>query len=1093
MHYPEGLTPELTGRASCPAPVAQDRATPPERRGHDISGKGAYAMDSSPRSMTATTGRAVLAIIAILSLLLSAFAIARPAIAAHDDGTPEVTPTTEAFPGGDATCADPDATAVRIGNGPPDDDAVLAEGTELDVTLSDGSTATLTIVSLDNNELTFEIENGLAAVVRIKGGSGNQDGHDVNIYDYSALPGGGIAHDDGLATPTGHGISHVDFCLVPVEASILVHKTDQTEADVAGAEFTVHDGATVVGGPAETNADGLVCFDGLALDKDYTVAETSAPDGYVGDPDSRTVAASLGNCEDRIADGDAADATFTNTLLGSLLVHKTDDQGAALDDAGFTVRDGEDSVVGTFASGDDGAGLFCIDGLVYGATYEVTEDDAPEGYVEDTTNPRSHVIDSAEHCEARLSAEPIDPDLTFVNTPEQGEEPSGSITIDKQLEECETCEAYTPGYWFNRGGGGGVDWANDWLGANPQAIAGIGTFDSVASVQAELDADTAGDDGDKGLSATGQLLRHYLALVLNVAFAETNDCDLAALTYGDRTIAEWLDAALAALEIDASDDDKREIKDALDAINNSDAGDGTLECGGTEAGAHAGVTFELYDADDELVDSGTTGADGSLVLDGDPDGAGLPLGTYTLVEVSNDEGLECTIVSVSGDGTTLNEDGTVTIVLTEENADVAITVVNDCEEQAAEEDEFGHISVMKETDEEEATESFSFTATWDSDGFSLMDGDLEPSGDLLAGVDYTVTEVLSPAQVAAGWSLDDIGCTGAATWSVAGDGMSVTITLGADEDVVCTFTNELEDQPQNGLVEVDKLFCITSGGADTEFFVFDPVLPDALETQGAVADEQLDEGCWSEDVAFTITGGDLEEPMHVSTGEDGILEVELPVSENAYVITEDLSGESDEFWVEEGAVTVILVINWIPDEAGTGTVKVIKLFCETDDAAEAGVEFQVEGEDVAVPVLQDCTVGDATFEFGDDTFSVGADGLAIFTAEVGEYDFAEIAPNAAVYSGTVPVVEGEFTTVIVLDTFVEDELAGGGGGGGGGGTTPGHGQTPREGTAGGNPLPDTATTPARGGSLPAILLALMALGALAVGGQRMAAEARSRR
>jgi hypothetical protein len=228
--------------------------------------------------------------------------------------------------------------------------------------------------------------------------------------------------------------------------------------------------------------------------------------------------------------------------------------------------------------------------------------------------------------------------------------------------------------------------------------------------------------------------------------------------------------------------------------------------------------------------------------------------------------------------------------------------------------------------------------------------------------------------------------------------------------------------------------------------------------------------------------------MHVTTGDDGILEVELPVSENAYLLTEDLSGESAEFWVEDGAVTVILVVNWIPEEAGNGTVKVIKLFCETDDAAEAGVAFQVEGEDIAVPVLEGCTVGDATFDFGEDTFSVGADGLAIFTAEVGEYDFAEIAPNAAVYAGTVPVVEGEFTTVIVFNTFVEDEQ-----GGGGGGVTPGQSQTPREGTAGGNPLPDTSTAPAPGGSLPAILLALMAIGALAVGGQRMAAEARSRR
>lgn len=813
--------------------------------------------------MTATTGRAVLAIVAILSLLLSAFAIARPVIASHEppDG-PEVEPTAEEFGGGDPVC--PAGSLGYRFNAPE-------EGESAEVVLADGSTATATIISLAGDALTFEVEGGLAAIVTVKGGVSSPGVPDQNVYDYRELSGGGIAHDDGLTTPNEQGISHVDFCLVPVEASILVHKTDQTRADVAGAEFTVHDGETVVDGPADTDASGLVCFDGLVLDRDYTVTETTAPDGYLGDPDSQTVAASLGNCEDRIADGDEADATFTNTLLGSLLVMKTDGSDEPLEGAEFSVTGPAEFAE---AATSDADGWFCVDGLTYGAEYTVTETDAPDGYQMDAGNPKTHVIDDSATCAERLADSPA-ADLVFVNVADE-EAPDGSIAIDKQLETCETCEAYTPGYWFNRGGGGGGDWADEWLAANPQTIAGIGTFDSVASVQAYLDADTAGDDGANGLSATGQLLRHYLALVLNVAFAEANDCDLASLTYGEGTVAEWLDAALAALEGDASDDDRREIKDALDAINNSDAGDGTLECGDSEAGPHAGVTFELYDAADQLVDSGTTGADGSLLLDGDPDGTRLPLGTYTMVEAGNDADLACTIVSVSGDGATLNEDGTVTIVLTEDNADVAISVVNACVEQLDEE-----------------------------------------------------------------------------------------------------------------------------------------------------------------------------------------------------------------------------------DEAETGTVKVIKLFCGTDDAVEAGVEFQVERGDLPVPALEGCAVGDATFDFGGDTFSVGADGLAIFTAEVGEYGFAEIAPNAAAYTGTVPVLEGASTTVIVLDTFVEGEQGGNPDLDGGAG--PGQDQTPREGTQedsrgvtregtlGGNPLPDTATTPAPGGSLPAMVLALISLGALAVAGQGIAAEARSRR
>ena len=68
---------------------------------------------------------------------------------------------------------------------------------------------------------------------------------------------------------------------------------------------------------------------------------------------------------------------------------------------------------------------------------------------------------------------------------------------------------------------------------------------------------------------------------------------------------------------------------------------------------------------------------------------------------------------------------------------------------------------------------------------------LKPSGHLPAG-DFTVTEALTDEQVAAGWSLADIDC-GNAEAGVSGEGKSVTITVGADQHVVCTFTNELEE------------------------------------------------------------------------------------------------------------------------------------------------------------------------------------------------------------------------------------------------------------------------------------------------------------
>jgi hypothetical protein len=246
-------------------------------------------MYSSVRPMTASTGKSVLAIVAILSLVLSLFAIARPVIANHEppDG-PEVTPTAEEFPGGETICPT-GSVGFRFNSPVAGDDAT--------VTLADGSSATVTIVSVAGNMLTFEVEGGLAAIVKVKGGVSSPGTPDQNVYDYTGFPGGGIAHDDGLTTPNAQGISHVDFCLVPIEGSIIVYKTDQTQADVAGAEFTVKDGDTVVAGPTDTDANGLACFDGLVVGKTYSVIETAAPDGWLpADPDTQSIEAVQGSC-----------------------------------------------------------------------------------------------------------------------------------------------------------------------------------------------------------------------------------------------------------------------------------------------------------------------------------------------------------------------------------------------------------------------------------------------------------------------------------------------------------------------------------------------------------------------------------------------------------------------------------------------------------------------------------------------------------------------------------------------------------------------------------------------------------------------------
>ena len=648
-------------------------------------------MNTSVRPATATAGSTALAIVAILSLLLSFFALARPAIAFHDAGNPgpEVTPTAEEFPGGEAQC--PAGMAAWRFNDPAADDSQA-------VLLSDGSTATVTIIA-SNGSLTFEVENGLAAIVKVKGGVSTPGVDDQNVYDYTGsleFPGPGIAHDDGLTTPNQQGVSHVDFCLIPLpKGSILIYKDDQTGAAVEGAVFSVTNDEDEEVGPITTDADGFACLDELPFG-DYEVTETDAPDGWSPDPDTETVTVDTeSTCDERLegAEPADADATFTNTLLGSLLVLKTDGTDP-LDGAVFSVTDSQDVAVnGPFTSGDDGSGLFCVDGLVFGDEYTVTETDAPDDYTMDPVNPKTHVIDSSDDCATRLAAQEIVPDLTFVNTLEQ----TGSITVVKEIT-CDICETFTPGAFFNQGENNDMSaFAQASLSGDPIEVAGM-TFDSVQSVQ-----DNA---------PPGSLLRHYLALQMNLRWnaQENINCDLGSLVYDGSieslqglTVQEISDAAMDVLNEEGADagtgpdasDLSKDLHDAIDEINNNHgATDGVLVCD-ADGTSVAGFEFTLFDDEDVEVDSGETGADGTLTF------SDLPLGTYTLVETGGPEGSECSVVSASGEGVTFDEEtGEITIVLTENNADVTVTVVNECEQlPPPPEEELGSILLTKVDDE----------------------------------------------------------------------------------------------------------------------------------------------------------------------------------------------------------------------------------------------------------------------------------------------------------------------------------------------------------------------------------------------------------
>jgi uncharacterized repeat protein (TIGR01451 family) len=106
-------------------------------------------------------------------------------------------------------------------------------------------------------------------------------------------------------------------------------------------------------------------------------------------------------------------------------------------------------------------------------------------------------------------------------------------------------------------------------------------------------------------------------------------------------------------------------------------------------------------------------------------------------------------------------------------------------------EEGGSLEIRKETNPDGSAESFAFTASYEAAGFALTDGGAFGPTDLEPG-DYTVAEVLTQAQIDAGWSLAAIECSEDAVIDLAAG--SATVTIDAGDAVVCTFENELEGE-----------------------------------------------------------------------------------------------------------------------------------------------------------------------------------------------------------------------------------------------------------------------------------------------------------
>jgi hypothetical protein len=167
--------------------------------------------------------------------------------------------------------------------------------------------------------------------------------------------------------------------------------------------------------------------------------------------------------------------------------------------------------------------------------------------------------------------------------------------------------------------------------------------------------------------------------------------------------------------------------------------------------------------------SGFSGAGPSVSSDD-----GFDIGTYTLSE-SGPGGYSSSGWSCTGDGQQVGNQITLGL-----GDSATCKIVNDDLPRLR----YGRITVVKEVVGEDApAASFGFIPSWGA-SFFLSDGGSRTSGELAAGI-YSVAEaVLSPEQVAAGWSYAGSSCS---------DGSPPgAIALSANETVTCTFVNRYD-------------------------------------------------------------------------------------------------------------------------------------------------------------------------------------------------------------------------------------------------------------------------------------------------------------
>ncbi|MEN2665755.1 SpaA isopeptide-forming pilin-related protein [Listeria aquatica] len=166
---------------------------------------------------------------------------------------------------------------------------------------------------------------------------------------------------------------------VAQQGAIKIVKQDRdTKAKLAGAVFQWKDTSNGYTSRKTTGSDGTATIAGLAVNRTYEVTEIQAPKGYNRDTTVHKVKLTQANAKQTVT------VTINNVIQkGTIKIVKQDrDTKAKLAGAVFQWKDASNGYTSRKTTGSDGTTT--IAGLAVNRTYEVTEIQAPKGYIRDT-------------------------------------------------------------------------------------------------------------------------------------------------------------------------------------------------------------------------------------------------------------------------------------------------------------------------------------------------------------------------------------------------------------------------------------------------------------------------------------------------------------------------------------------------------------------------------------------------------------------------------------------------------------------------------------------------------------------------------------